>query len=117
LQFELNNSIVDHCYRKLIRFSSNPAIMIMFPELCKMGKDSSSVKQTDWYFFSHKDRKYPTGYRANCATAAGFWKATGRDKPVHCTKLGLIGMISKIIEPVLALTSSFPKIIQLVFDP
>ncbi len=97
LQFEMNNSTVDHCYRKLIRFSSNPTIMIMFSELCKMGKDPSSVKQTDWYFFSHKDRKYPTGYRANRATAAGFWKATGRDKPVHCTKLGLIGMRKTLV--------------------
>ncbi|EEE61963.1 hypothetical protein OsJ_16735 [Oryza sativa Japonica Group] len=38
------------------------------------------------YFFSYKDRKYPsargTGTRTNRATAAGFWKATGRDKPV-----------------------------------
>jgi hypothetical protein len=40
-------------------------------------------QQTDWYFFSHKDKKYPTGTRTNRATAAGFWKATGRDKAVH----------------------------------
>lgn len=36
----------------------------------------------EWYFFSYKDRKYPSGTRTNRATAAGFWKATGRDKPV-----------------------------------
>ncbi|XP_040379199.1 NAC domain-containing protein 30-like [Oryza brachyantha] len=34
------------------------------------------------YFFTYKGRKYPTGTRTNRATAAGFWKATGRDKPV-----------------------------------
>jgi hypothetical protein len=38
--------------------------------------------QQEWYFFSYKDRKYPSGTRTNRATAAGFWKATGRDKPV-----------------------------------
>ncbi|XP_022894822.1 NAC domain-containing protein 30-like isoform X1 [Olea europaea var. sylvestris] len=45
---------------------------------CKSGYE----EQNEWYFFSHKDRKYPTGTRTNRATAAGFWKATGRDKAV-----------------------------------
>ena len=40
-------------------------------------------EQSDWYFFSHKDKKYPTGTRTNRATAAGFWKATGRDKAIY----------------------------------
>ncbi|RZS23826.1 hypothetical protein BHM03_00056821 [Ensete ventricosum] len=35
-----------------------------------------------WYFFSYKDRKYPSGTRTNRGTAAGFWKATREDKPV-----------------------------------
>ncbi|CAK9162157.1 unnamed protein product [Ilex paraguariensis] len=48
-------------------------------EKCKIG----STPQNDWYFFSHKDKKYPTGTRTNRATAAGFWKATGRDKVIH----------------------------------
>ncbi|KAL5667627.1 hypothetical protein ACJX0J_019848, partial [Zea mays] len=46
---------------------------------CKIG----SGPQNDWYFFSHKDKKYPTGTRTNRATAAGFWKATGRDKAIY----------------------------------
>ncbi|KAJ9188211.1 hypothetical protein P3X46_003592 [Hevea brasiliensis] len=48
-------------------------------ETCKIG----STPQNDWYFFSHKDKKYPTGTRTNRATAAGFWKATGRDKVIN----------------------------------
>ncbi|KAG2581195.1 NAC domain-containing protein 43-like [Panicum virgatum] len=48
-------------------------------EKCKIG----SGPQNDWYFFSHKDKKYPTGTRTNRATAAGFWKATGRDKAIY----------------------------------
>ncbi|CAI0408906.1 unnamed protein product [Linum tenue] len=45
----------------------------------------------DWYFFSHKDKKYPTGTRTNRATAAGFWKATGRDKIIYSSykRIGL----------------------------
>jgi hypothetical protein len=50
-------------------------------EKCRIG----SGPQNDWYFFSHKDKKYPTGTRTNRATAAGFWKATGRDKAIYAS--------------------------------
>ncbi|ONK64525.1 uncharacterized protein A4U43_C07F27000 [Asparagus officinalis] len=56
-------------------------------EKCRIG----STPQNDWYFFSHKDKKYPTGTRTNRATAAGFWKATGRDKVIYtsCRRIGM----------------------------
>ncbi|KAI5555427.1 hypothetical protein POPTR_019G083600v4 [Populus trichocarpa] len=54
------------------------------------------AEQNEWYFFSHKDRKYPTGTRTNRATAAGFWKATGRDKAV-LSKNRLIGMRKTLV--------------------
>ncbi|KAL8461787.1 hypothetical protein ACS0TY_033039 [Phlomoides rotata] len=50
-------------------------------EKCRIG----SGPQNEWYFFSHKDKKYPTGTRTNRATTAGFWKATGRDKAILMT--------------------------------
>ncbi|KAK9276419.1 hypothetical protein L1049_005952 [Liquidambar formosana] len=61
-------------------------------ELCKIGTE----EQNDWYFFSHKDKKYPTGTRTNRATKAGFWKATGRDKAIY-TKHCLIGMRKTLV--------------------
>nr|GMD57752.1 NAC domain-containing protein 30-like [Ipomoea batatas] len=61
-------------------------------ERCKLGY----VEQNEWYFFSHKDRKYPTGTRTNRATAAGFWKATGRDKAV-LSKEKIIGMRKTLV--------------------
>ncbi|KAG6766721.1 hypothetical protein POTOM_027892 [Populus tomentosa] len=53
-------------------------------------------EQNEWYFFSHKDKKYPTGTRTNRATMAGFWKATGRDKSVY-DKTKLIGMRKTLV--------------------
>nr|CAB3450501.1 unnamed protein product [Digitaria exilis] len=61
-------------------------------EKCKIGME----EQNDWYFFSHKDKKYPTGTRTNRATTAGFWKATGRDKPIY-TKSCLVGMRKTLV--------------------
>ncbi|CAH8388915.1 unnamed protein product [Eruca vesicaria subsp. sativa] len=62
-------------------------------ELCKIGHE----EQSDWYFFSHKDKKYPTGTRTNRATKAGFWKATGRDKAIYLRHNSLIGMRKTLV--------------------
>ncbi|XP_057996066.1 NAC domain-containing protein 7 isoform X2 [Hevea brasiliensis] len=61
-------------------------------EICQIGTED----QNEWYFFSHKDKKYPTGTRTNRATAAGFWKATGRDKAIY-SKHDLIGMRKTLV--------------------
>ena len=62
--------------------------------MCKIG----STPQNDWYFFSHNDKKYPTSTRTNRATAAGFWKATGRDKAIYSSNgRGRIGMRKTLV--------------------
>nr|GEY93693.1 NAC domain-containing protein 37-like [Tanacetum cinerariifolium] len=61
-------------------------------EKCWIGYE----EQNEWYFFSYKDKKYPTGTRTNRATMAGFWKATGRDKAVY-EKQRLIGMRKTLV--------------------
>jgi len=66
-------------------------------DVCKVQADDSNQKQTDYYFFSRKKKKYPTGKRVNRATAAGFWKATGRDKPIRNELQQQIGMRKTLV--------------------
>ncbi|KAH0680737.1 hypothetical protein KY284_021822 [Solanum tuberosum] len=61
------------------------------PEVAKMG-------EREWYFFSLRDRKYPTGLRTNRATGAGYWKATGKDREVYSATNGaLLGMKKTLV--------------------
>lgn len=57
--------------------------------------------EKEWYFFSLRDRKYPTGVRTNRATNTGYWKTTGKDKEIFTGQLPvtpeLVGMKKTLV--------------------
>lgn len=50
----------------------------------------------EWYFFSGLDKKYGNSSRTNRATERGYWKTTGKDRPVHYRKK-LVGMKKTLV--------------------
>ncbi|KAI4347185.1 hypothetical protein L6164_008020 [Bauhinia variegata] len=56
----------------------------------------ASMGEKEWYFFSLRDRKYPTGLRTNRATESGYWKTTGKDKEIFRAGV-LVGMKKTLV--------------------
>ncbi|KAI3454857.1 hypothetical protein Pfo_011520 [Paulownia fortunei] len=57
---------------------------------------ASNMGEKEWYFFSVRDQKYPTGLRTNRATEAGYWKTTGKDKEIFRDRV-LVGMKKTLV--------------------
>ncbi|KAJ0963585.1 hypothetical protein J5N97_028707 [Dioscorea zingiberensis] len=53
-------------------------------------------RDMEWYFFSSLDRKYSNRSRTNRATGGGYWKTTGKDRPVlHRSRI--VGMKKTLV--------------------
>lgn len=60
--------------------------------------DMSCMKTGDlkWYFYCPIEKKYARGDRVNRATIFGYWKATGKDRPVKYNG-EVVGMIKTLV--------------------
>lgn len=78
--------LVVHYLRRRALSSPLPA-EVDIPEIRILAHDPSDLLPPGWaeeerYFFTCKEAKYVKGRRANRATGAGYWKATGKEKQV-----------------------------------
>jgi hypothetical protein len=48
-----------------------------------LNAELASAGEKEWYFYCPRDRKYRNSTRPNRVTGAGFWKATGTDRPIY----------------------------------
>lgn len=58
---------------------------------------ASSGSEKDLYFYCQRDRKYRNSTRPNRVTKAGFWKATGTDRPIYSSKGNCIGLKKSLV--------------------
>jgi len=60
--------------------------------------DMSFIRSGDlkWHFFCPREKKYSTGVRANRATECGYWKTTGKERPVLCDA-EVVGKIKTLV--------------------
>ncbi|XP_043693405.1 NAC domain-containing protein 100-like [Telopea speciosissima] len=93
--------VCHYLYKKIVNERSSNGTMVevdlhtcepwQLPDVAKLGAN-------EWYFFSFRDRKYATGLRTNRATMSGYWKATGKDRPVYePTSHAIVGMRKTLV--------------------
>ncbi|XP_015885186.1 NAC domain-containing protein 79 isoform X1 [Ziziphus jujuba] len=93
ITFYLLNKIADATFtgRAIADVDLNKCEPWELPAKAKMG-------EKEWYFFSLRDRKYPTGVRTNRATNTGYWKTTGKDKEIfNSVTSELVGMKKTLV--------------------
>ncbi|KAK9675346.1 hypothetical protein RND81_11G001800 [Saponaria officinalis] len=92
--------------KRKVHSSPLPASVIPDVDVCK--SDPWDLPAGDLgkerYFFSTREAKYPNGNRSNRATVSGYWKATGKDKPIvaaprttHSSVVVVVGMKKTLV--------------------
>ncbi|KAM7499086.1 hypothetical protein LguiA_023500 [Lonicera macranthoides] len=90
--------ICDYLMKKVARCEQPPTLIEVDLNKCEPWDipETACVGGKEWYFYSQRDRKYATGLRTNRATVSGYWKATGKDRPV-IRRVNLVGMRKTLV--------------------
>ncbi|KAL6201083.1 hypothetical protein ACLB2K_024798 [Fragaria x ananassa] len=94
IRYYLHNKVINS------NFTSGPISQVVDLNKCEPWQlpEKAKMGEKEWYMFSLRDQKYPTGLRANRATKAGYWKATGKDREIYSSKsCSLIGMKKTLV--------------------
>ncbi|KAK6232201.1 NAC domain - like 10 [Theobroma cacao] len=82
-----DEELIEHYLKKKVNNETLPLNRIS--EINLYSKDPSELAaefkpltETEWYFFTPRQKKYPNGSRPNRATPEGYWKPTGTDKAI-----------------------------------
>ncbi|KVH90801.1 hypothetical protein Ccrd_007205 [Cynara cardunculus var. scolymus] len=83
-----DEELIDYLFSK-VKLRSIPASLIAEIELYSCDPWQLPIKasfgEDEMFFFSPRDRKYPNGSRPRRSAGSGFWKATGKDKPIFAS--------------------------------
>ncbi|KAG9459167.1 hypothetical protein H6P81_003675 [Aristolochia fimbriata] len=84
-----DEELLSHYLKKKVKGEEDKCLqMISEVDFCNIEPwdlPSMSIIQTkdqEWYFFSPRGKKYPKGSQTRRATRTGYWKATGKERPV-----------------------------------
>ncbi|XVE75618.1 hypothetical protein DITRI_Ditri12bG0107600 [Diplodiscus trichospermus] len=59
-----------------------PEVNLYSKDPAQLAAEHKPCDETEWYFFTPRDKKYPNGTRPNRGIPGGYWKPTGTDKPI-----------------------------------
>lgn len=97
-----DEELVDFYLKKKIQQKTLPVEIIKQVDIYKydpwdLPKMASSTGEKELYFYCQRDRKYRNSVRPNRVTRAGFWKATGTDRPIYSSKGKCIGLKKSLV--------------------
>ncbi|KAG4911624.1 hypothetical protein AAZX31_19G020800 [Glycine max] len=96
-----DEELVDFYLKRKIQQKSLPIELIKQVDIYKYDPwdlpKLAGTGEKEWYFYCPRDRKYRNSARPNRVTRAGFWKATGTDRPIYSSEGKCIGLKKSLV--------------------